>query len=73
MFTPKNIQGALEELYDLCDPDYMVDMLVNYSEEFDDISPALLAKSFQKMPIWLASIEYCPLLVRVSTIRERYF
>lgn len=33
MFTPKNIQGALEELYDLCDPDYMVDMLVNYSEE----------------------------------------
>lgn len=48
MFTPKNIQGALEELYDLCDPDYMVDMLVNYSEEFDDISPALLAKSFQK-------------------------
>lgn len=30
MFTPKNIQGALEELYDLCDPDYMVDMLVNY-------------------------------------------
>ena len=23
-------------------------MLVNYSEEFDDISPALLAKSFQK-------------------------
>ena len=48
MFTPKNIQGALEELYDLCDPDYMVDMLVNYGEEFDDISPALLAKSFQK-------------------------
>ena len=48
LFTPKNIQGALEELYDLCDPDYMVDMLVNYSEEFDDISPALLAKSFQK-------------------------
>lgn len=38
----------MEELYDLCDPDYMVDMLVNYSEEFDDISPALLAKSFQK-------------------------
>lgn len=26
MFTPKNIQGALEELYDLCDPDYMVDL-----------------------------------------------
>src|SRR5699024_6384699 len=48
MFTPKIIQGALEELYDLCDLDYMVDMLVNYSEEFDDISPALLAKSFQK-------------------------
>ena len=48
MFTPKNIQGALEELYDLCDPDYMVDMFVNYSEEFDDISPTLLARSFQK-------------------------
>ena len=48
MFTPKNIQGALEELYDLCDPDYMVDMLVNYSEEFDDISPTLLARAFQK-------------------------
>lgn len=48
MFTLKNIQGALEELYDLCDPDYMVDMLVNYGEEFDDISPTLLAKSFQK-------------------------
>ena len=44
----KIIQGALEELYDLCDPDYMLDMLVNYSEEFDDISPTLLAKSFQK-------------------------
>lgn len=44
----------MEELYDLCDPDYMLDMLVNYSEEFDDISPALLAKSFQKMPRWLA-------------------
>lgn len=26
MFTPKNIQDALEELYDLCDPDYMVDI-----------------------------------------------
>lgn len=25
---------------------------------------------FRKMPRWLASIEYCPLLVRVSTIRE---
>ena len=37
MFTPKNIQGALEELYDLCDPDYMVDMLENHGEEFDDI------------------------------------
>ena len=48
IYVAKNIQGALEELYDLCDPDYMVDMLVNYSEEFDDISPALLAKSFQK-------------------------
>ena len=48
MFTPKNIQGALEELYDLRDPDYMVDMLVNYGEKFDDISPTLLAKSFQK-------------------------
>ena len=48
MFTLKNIQGALEELYDLCDPDYMVDMLINYGEEFDDISPTLLAKSFQK-------------------------
>ena len=45
MFTPKNIQSALEELYDLCDPDYMVDMLVNYSEEFDDISPCLLYTS----------------------------
>ena len=29
MFTPKNIQGALEELYDLCDPDYMVDAYDN--------------------------------------------
>lgn len=36
--------------HDLCDPDYMVDMLVNYSEEFDDISPALLASRFRKMP-----------------------
>ena len=32
MFTPKNIQGALEELYDLCDHDKMVDMHVNYRE-----------------------------------------
>ena len=58
MFTPKNIQGALEELYDLCDPDYMVDMLVNYSEEFDDISPALLAKSFQKNAEMISGIDY---------------
>ena len=70
MFTPKNIQGALEELYDLCDPDYMVDMLVNYSEEFDDISPALLAKSFQKNAEMISEYQYCPLLVRVSTIRK---
>lgn len=48
MFTPKNIQVALEELYDLCDPDYMMDMLENYGEEFDDISPGLLAKAFQR-------------------------
>jgi len=48
MFTPKNIQVALEELYDLCDPDYMMDMLENYGEEFDDISPALLAQAFQR-------------------------
>ena len=48
MFTPKNIQVALEELYDLCDPDYMMDMLENYGEEFDDISPILLAQAFQK-------------------------
>lgn len=47
MFTPKNIQVALEELFDLCDPDYMMDMLENYGEEFDDISPALLARAFQ--------------------------
>ncbi len=75
MFTPKNIQGALEELYDLCDPDYMVDMLVNYSEEFDDISPTLLARSFQKNAEMVCEyrVLYCPLLVRVSTIRERYF
>ena len=64
MFTPKNIQGALEELYDLCDPDYMVDMLVNYSEEFDDISPALLAKSFQKNAEMIS--EY-----RVTSIGQR--
>ena len=73
MFTPKNIQGALEELYDLCDPDYMVDMLVNYSEEFDDISPTLLAKSFQKNAEMVSEYRVCPLLVRVSTIRERHF
>ena len=48
MFTPKNIQVALEELYDLCDPDYMMDMLENYGEEFDDVSPTLLAQAFQK-------------------------
>lgn len=47
MFTPNNIQVALEELFDLCDPDYMMDMLENYGEEFDDISPTLLAKAFQ--------------------------
>ena len=46
MFTPKNIQGALEELYDLCDPDYMVDMLRKLPvRSSDDISPALLAPS----------------------------
>ena len=50
MFTPKNIQGALEELYDLCDPDYMVDMLVNYSEEFDDILLRFWQSRFRKMP-----------------------
>ena len=58
MFTPKNIQGALEELYDLCDPDYMVDMLVNYSEEFDDISPALLAKSYRVLSSAGEGIDY---------------
>ena len=47
MFTPNNIQVALEELFALCDPDYMMDMLENYGEEFDDISPTLLAKAFQ--------------------------
>lgn len=47
MFTPKNIQVALEELFDLCDPDYMMDMLENYGEEFDDISPVFLARAFQ--------------------------
>ena len=73
MFTPKNIQGALEELYDLCDPDYMVDMLVNYSEEFDEFLLRFWQGRSRKMPRWFASTEYCPLLVRVSTIRERYF
>lgn len=62
MFTPKNIQGALEELYDLCDPDYMVDMLVNYSEEFDDISPALLAKSFQKNAEMISEYRVSPVI-----------
>ena len=47
MFTPNNIQVALEELFALCDPDYMMDMLENYGEEFDDMSPTLLAKAFQ--------------------------
>ena len=52
MFTPKNIQGALEELYDLCDPDYMVDMLVNYSEEFDDIpSPSGMTTREIRLPL----------------------
>ncbi|EJW91342.1 hypothetical protein EVA_20548 [gut metagenome] len=49
MFTPNNIQIALENLYDLCDPNYMMDMLENYGEEFDDISPKLLARAFRKM------------------------
>ena len=44
MFTPKNIQGALEELYDLCDPDYMVDMLVNYSEDFSCASGKVVSE-----------------------------
>ena len=69
MFTPKNIQGALEELYDLCDPDYMVDMLVNYSEEFDDISPALLAKSFQKNAEMIS--EYRAAMKKFARFRAR--
>lgn len=48
MYTPKNIQAALEELFDLVDPDCMMDMLENYGEEFDDISPTLLAEAFQR-------------------------
>ena len=66
MFTPKNIQVALEELYDLCDPDYMMDMLENYGEEFDDISPTLLAQAFQKRAEMVS--EYRML----STIGEGY-
>lgn len=48
MFTPKNIQMALEDLFDLYDPDEMVGMLENYGEEFDDIDPELLAQAFQR-------------------------
>ena len=47
MFTPQNIQVVLEELFDLCDPYYMINILENYDEEFDDISPTLLARAFQ--------------------------
>lgn len=62
MFTPKNIQGALEELYDLCDPDYMVDMLVNYSAgrlhaavpqnicQFHNIFACLIKRRGKQMP-----------------------
>ena len=71
MFTPKNIQVALEELYDLCDPDYMMDMLENYGEEFDDISPELLAKEEQQD--FLSAMDYAqttPSLSQAQRIKK---
>lgn len=46
MFTPMNIQVALEGLFDLCDPEKMENMLENYGEEFEDIDSDILAHSF---------------------------
>lgn len=71
MFTPNNIQVALEELFALCDPDYMMDMLENYGEEFDDISPTLLAKGFRIVLKWFVSTEYSLPSMKVSTIEAK--
>lgn len=48
MFTPNSIQDALEGLFDLCDTNEIKYMKENYSEEFDDIDPELLAIAFQR-------------------------
>ena len=48
MFTPNSIQDALEGLFDLCEPNEIKYMKENYSEEFDDIDPELLAIAFQR-------------------------
>ncbi len=73
MFTPKNIQVALEELFDLCDPDYMMDMLENYGEEFDDISLHFRREHFRTVLKWYVNTECCLLLMKVSTIEEKCF
>ena len=70
MFTPKNIQGALEELYDLCDPDYMADMLVNYSEEFDDIYD-IIAGDF--LVVGLGEDDFCSLSPELMKQFEEHF
>jgi len=48
MFTPNSIQDALEGLFDLCGTNEIKYMKENYSEEFEDIDPELLAIAFQR-------------------------
>ena len=46
MFTPKNIERAFKNLFELVSPDIQAALFENYHEEMDDISPRWLAKAF---------------------------
>lgn len=48
MFTPKNIEAALVDLFEKCNPEDMAYMLENFDEEFDDIDPKALALIFDE-------------------------
>lgn len=46
MFTPKNIERAFKEIFELASPDIQAALVENYHEEMEDISPRWLAKAF---------------------------
>ena len=48
MFTPKEIENALDTLFEMFDAEVMEMINENFGEEMDDISPAVLAKVFKE-------------------------